>query len=304
MATSVIKPVKSAAWVRFRSWSRFEGFTTHLVMIVVLFVIFLPLIWIVSTSFKDRLEFATNSGSLIPKHLSLVNYQYLFTSLKNLPIYMRNSFILAFGTVIVQVFVSSLAGYSFARIQFRLRDVIFFGILVSMFIPRGGGLMALYELMNFLHLRNSILGLVLLFASNVTVPIFIMRQTFLAIPKEIEESAFIDGASWFQVFWRIAMPMAAGGTAVIATLSFIGVWSDFLVTYTLIDRDTQMTISVGVRKLLVIYQDAVSPRFRGQFAQEAADAAMLLVAALPVIIFYAVFQRWMMKGLMEGAVKF
>ena len=119
MATSVIKPAKPNRWVRFRSWARFEGLTTHMVMILVLFVIFLPLLWIISTSFKDRLEFATHSGSLWPRHFSLVNYQYLFTSLKNLPIYMRNSFILAFGTVIVQVFVSSLAGYAVVTIPVR-----------------------------------------------------------------------------------------------------------------------------------------------------------------------------------------
>jgi len=302
--TAPARRAQPSLWNRFRSWSRFEGLGTHLVMIVVLFVILLPLLWIIGTSFKDRLEFATNSGALIPRRWSLVNYQYMFSSVENLPIYMRNSFILAFGTVALQVFVSSLAGYAFARMQFRFRDAIFLGILISMFIPRGGGLMALYELMNFLHLRNSLFGLILLFSSSVTVPIFIMRQTFQAIPKEIEESAFIDGANWFQVFLRIAMPMAAGGTVVIATLSFIGVWSDFLITYTLIDKDLQMTISVGIRKLLVIYTDAISPKYRGQFAQEAADSTMLLFAAIPVIVFYAVFQRWMMKGLMEGAIKF
>jgi len=234
---------------------------------------------------------------------SLVNYQYLFTSLKNLPIYMRNGFVLAFGTAIVQVLVSSLAGYAFARMQSRFRDVILYSILVSLFVPRGGSLMALYELMNFLHLHNSIFGLILLCSSTVTVLSFIMRQTFRSLPKEIEECALIHGANWLQVFSRIAMPMAAGGTVVIAMPSLIGVWSDSLITYTLVDRDTQMTISVGVRKLLVICQGAVSPRFRGQFAQEAADSTMLLVAALPVIIFHAVFQRWMMKGLMERAVK-
>lgn len=295
----------SNAWMSFRRWARYEGLLAHIIMVVVLFVIFIPLLWLIGTSFKDRIEFATNSGSLIPRRISLVNYQYMFTAVENLPIYMRNSFILAFGTVAIQVFVSSLAGYAFARMEFRFRDLIFIAILVSMFIPRSGGLMALYELMTFLKLRNSLLGLILLFAAGVPVPIFIMRQTFLAIPKEIEESARIDGASWFQVFWRIALPLASGGMVVVATLSFIGVWSDFLVTYTLIDSDTQMTISVGIRKLLATsYESALSPKFRGKFAGEAADATMLLFAAFPVIVLYAVLQRWFMRGLTEGAVKF
>jgi N,N'-diacetylchitobiose transport system permease protein len=304
--TTATRATRSSRWAHFGRWASLEGLGSHIVMVIVLIIIFVPFIWMVGTTFKDRLTFATSSGSIIPPKFSLVNYEYMFTAVENLPIYMRNSFMLAFGTVALQVFVSCLAGYAFARMQFRYRDVIFVAILVSIFIPRSGGLMAIYELMNFLHLRNSILGLILLFASGVPTAIFIMRQTFSAIPRDIEESAFIDGAGWFQTFWRIALPLAAGGMVVIATLSFIGVWSDYLVTFTLIDKDTQMTISIGIRKLLVtgLYESALSPRFRSQFAGEAADATLLLTAGLPVIIFYALLQRWFMKGLMQGAVKF
>ncbi len=289
----------------FRVRLRRSNFVTHLIMIIVLFVIFIPLIWMISTSFKDRLEFATNTAGLIPRRFSLVNYQYMFTAIGELPIYMRNSFILAFGTSVLQVLVAALAGYGFARMRFRGRDLIFAALLVSMFIPRTGGLMALYELMTFLHLRNSLFGLILLFASGVPVPIFIMRQAFQALPKEIEEAALIDGASWLDVFWRIALPLATSGMVIVATLAFIGVWSDYLITYTMIDKDTQMTISVGIRKVLATsYQTNLSPLFRGKFAGEAADAAMLLFAAFPVVVFYAALQRWFMRGLTEGAVKF
>ncbi len=273
-------------------------------MLVVLFVIFVPVIWMISTSFKNRLEFSTNPAGLIPRSFSLVNYQYMFSAIEQLPIYMRNSFILAFGTAAVQVFVASLAGYAFARMHFRGRDLIFAAMLVSMFIPRSGGLMALYELMSFLKLRNSLFGLILLFASGIPIPIFIMRQAFLAIPKEIEEAALIDGANWFDVFRRIALPLATSGMVIVATLAFIGSWSDFLVTYTLIDQDDQMTISVGISKVLASsYETSLSPRFRGLFAGEAADAAMLLFSAFPVVVFYAALQRWFMRGLTEGAVK-
>ena len=292
-------------WARIRSWMRFEGFFTHIIMIVVLLIIFIPVIWLIGTTFKDRLEFATNSGSLIPSRWSLVNYQYMFTAVENLPIYMRNSFILAFGTTALQVFVSSLAGYAFARLKFRFRDLIFLLLIFSMFIPRANNLMSLYELFVFLKLRNTLIGLILLFSSGVIVPIFIMRQTFLSVPKELEEAALIDGANWFQVFWKVALPLASGGMVVIATLSFIGVWADYITTYTLVDRDEQMTISVGINKILATsYEAALSPRFRGQFAGEAADATALVFAALPVVVFYAALQRWFMKGLTEGAIKF
>lgn len=286
------------------AWLRRSELPLHLVMIAALFVTFLPIIWMISTSFKDREEFATNPAGLIPWNISLVNYEYMFTAVDNLPIYMQNSFILAIGTAVIQVFVASLAGYAFARMRFPGRDLIFIALLVSMFIPRSGGLMALYELMDFLNLRNSLFGLVLLFSANVPIAIFIMRGAFLAIPKEVEEAAIVDGASWFRVYRQIALPLAASAMVIVASLAFISAWSDYLITFTLIDQDNQMTISVGIQKVLAAsYQSALSPTFRGLFASEAADAAMLLFASLPVILFYALLQRWFMRGLTEGAVK-
>lgn len=278
----------------------------HVFMCLALIIIFVPILWMISTSFKDRLGFAESPASLIPSNPTLINYRYMLTAVENLPIYMRNSFTLAIGTAVLQVFVASLAGYAFARMQFRGKNVILTLLILSIFIPRSGGLMALYEMMAFLNLRNSLFGLILLFAANVPVPIFIMRQAFLSIPKEIEEAAILDGASWFRVYRQIALPLALGGMVIVATLAFISAWSDYLVTYTMIDLDSQMTISVGIQKVLASsYQSALTTaQFRGALTGETADAAMLLTATLPVVIFYALLQRWFMRGLTEGAVKF
>ena len=276
----------------------------HVALVAALIVIFVPLLWMLATSFKTRLDFARNTASLIPSEFTLANYEYMFTALENLPVYMRNSFMLAIGTALIQVFVASLAGYAFARMEFPGRNVIFLVLIVSMFVPRSGGLMALYELMSFLKLRNNLGGLILLFAANVPVAIFIMRQAFLAVPKEIEEAAIIDGDSWFGVYRRISLPLAIGGMVIVATLAFIQAWSDYLITYTMIDLDSEMTISVGIQKLLASsYQTALAPQFQGQLTGETADAAMLLFASLPVIVFYALLQRWFMRGLTQGAVK-
>ncbi len=307
VAVTQVPSYQEGRWPRFKAWARREGLGAHIVMVIVLFILLIPLTWMVGTSFKDIHEYAENSAGLFPRlgRWSLINYQFAISQMENLPIYMRNSFVLAFSVVGIQVFVASLAGYSFARMRFRYRDVIFYALLVSMFIPRSGGLMALYELMNWLHLRNKLLGLILYFSAQVPTAIFIMRQSFMAVPREIEESAFIDGANWFQTFWRIALPIASGGMIIIATLSFVAVWSDYLVTFTMIDKDTAMTMSVGIRKLLrMAYDMAVVPKFRGKFAGEASDTAVLMLAALPVIIFYALMQRWFMRGLTEGALKF
>lgn len=288
-------------------WLRRYDILPHAVLAVVMFIVLLPILWLISSSLKDAQQFYNHPSELLPRAISLVNYQYMFTAIQALPVYMTNSFILAFGVTAIQVFCASLAGYAFARMKFRGRDIIFLMIVISMFVPRGGGLMALYELMSFLKLRNSLLGMILLFGSHLPVPIFIMRQAFLSIPKEIEESAMIDGASRWQIFWRIALPLATSAMVIVATLAFVGVWSDFLVTFTMIDRDSQLTISVGIRKVLTSgYETATAnvPELRGQFASEAADAAMLLFSAFPVVLIYALLQRWFMKGITEGAIKF
>ncbi|HRJ44711.1 MAG TPA: carbohydrate ABC transporter permease, partial [Caldilineaceae bacterium] len=174
---------------RVAVWLRRYDVLPHAALVVVMFIVLLPILWLISSSLKDAQQFYNHPAELLPRAISLVNYQYMFTAIQALPVYMTNSFILAFGVTAIQVLCASLAGYAFARMTFRGRDVIFLIIVISMFVPRGGGLMALYELMNFLKLRNSLFGMILLFGSHLPVPIFIMRQAFLSIPREIEESA-------------------------------------------------------------------------------------------------------------------
>jgi len=243
--------------------------------------------------------------SLFVRQPTLANYQYMLTRMGNVPIYMRNSFIVSLGTVAVVCLTASLAGYAFARMEFRGRDLIFTLLLLSFFIPQSGGLMALYELMSFLKLRNSLIGLILLFSSSLTVPIFIMRQTFLNIPRELEESARIDGASWWQVFRHIAVPLGAPGVVVVAIITFVRVWGDFLVTLTMIDKDNLMTISIGVRKAATTGISAffAGSQFTGKFATYGADAALYLMAIVPVVLLWVLLQKWFIRGLAEGVLK-
>lgn len=278
---------------------------SYVPLVIVSMLILIPLIWMVSTSFKGRQEFYSATSSLVPLHPTLINYRYVLTQLRYLPIYLRNSFIVTVGAVAIVALLSSLAGYAFARMRFRGRDAIFLALVLSIFVPNVGGLMSLYELMSFLHLRNSLLGLILYFSSALPIPIFIMRQGFLAVPAELEEAALVDGAGWLRVFWSIALPVAFNALVLVMILTFVGVWGDFLTTFILVDQDAQMTISVGAQKVLVLpYATTITPGFAGLFTTEAANAAVLLLACAPVVVVYLVLQRWFMRGLTEGALKF
>jgi ABC-type glycerol-3-phosphate transport system permease component len=278
---------------------------SYVPLIVVGLLVLVPLIWMISTSFKGRQEFYSATATLVPLHPTLINYRYVLTQLGYLPIYLRNSFIVTFGAVIIVAVLSSLAAYAFARLRFRGRDFIFLALILSIFIPNVGGLMSLYELMSFLNLRNSLIGLILYFGSALPIPIFIMRQGFLAVPRELEEAALVDGAGWFRVFLSIALPVAFNALILVMILTFVAVWGDFLVTFILVDQDANMTISVGAQKVLVMpYATTITPGFAGLFTTEAANAAVLLLASAPVVLVYLVLQRWFMRGLTEGALKF
>jgi len=285
---------------------KFAQITFNLLLLATSFVILVPLIWAISSSFKGPDELYQAVPSLIPFQPTLANYEYMFEHLASFPIYMTNSFIVAFGTVFLVVLLSSLAGYAFARMEFRGRDLIFVFLILLLFVPRSGGLMALYELMAFLHLRNSLVGLILLFSAGLSTPVFIMRQTYLSMPRELEDAARIDGAGWLDVFRYVAVPLGIAGMVVVAIFTFVGVWGDFLVTLTMIDQDRWLTISVGIRKLLTT--GTVSPffagsQFTGKFATYGTDCALLLTSALPAVVIYIALQRWFVRGLTEGILK-
>ena len=228
------------------------------------------------------------------------NYIWVIGQMGQVPLYFRNSAIVAFGTVVLVVFMASMAGYAFARLRFRGRDLIFYSLVMVMFVPRAGGLMAAYELMQFLHLRDSLIGLILAFSGGLSVPIFIMRQAFMAIPTELEDAARIDGANRLQLFSRVAVPLTTGGMIIVALFSFIDVWGEFLFTITMIDRDKLFTMAVGV----AMHTTGGVTVQVGDVVSYGANAAVYLIAAYPVMLVFLIMQRYFMRGLMEGGLKF
>jgi multiple sugar transport system permease protein len=206
-----------------------------------------------------------------------------------------NSSLVTIGAVLLQVAVTSLAGYAFARLRFPGRDLIFFSMIMLTFVPRAGGLMAQYELMNFLNLRNNLFGLVLAFAAGVPIPIFIMRQTFINLPTAFEDAALIDGCNRFQAFLLVMLPMATGGMLVVGLFEFIRVWGEYLFTLTMIDQPTLYTLGIGIAMNFVGL--ALE---EGEFTSYGAEAAAHLLTSAPVLILFIIFQRMFVRGMMEG----
>ena len=297
MATLATSPVPSRARVSplTRLWQRRDAVFQRLAMWLMVAIFVLPIVWAVSSSFKTRIELYSTLPSLFPMDPTLANYQFAFQRMPAFFQQFTNSMLVSLGAVILQVSCASLAGYAFARLKFPGRDLLFYSMVMLIFVPRAGGLMAHYELMSFLGLRNSLFGLILAFSAGIAVPCFIMRQTFLNIPGVFEEAALIDGCNRWQAFWRIIAPMGTGGMVVVGLFEFIRVWGEFLFTLTMIDRRELFTLGIGI-----VMAWADSNLLEGEFTTYGTQCAGYLLYAAPVIIFYIALQKWFIRGLTEG----
>jgi multiple sugar transport system permease protein len=282
MATLATTPTRAPSRVLSKVWYRREDLLLRIGMWTLVAIMLLPIVWAVSSSFKTRIELYSTLPSLFPANPTLANYQFAFQRMPAFFQQFGNSLFVSIGAVILQVFCASLAGYAFARLKFPGRDLLFYSMVMLIFVPRAGGLMAQYELMSFLGLRNSL-------------PCFIMRQTFLNIPSVFEEAALIDGCNRWQAFWRIIAPMGTGGMVVVGLFEFIRVWGEFLFTLTMIDRRELFTLGIGI-----VMARADSNVLEGEFTTYGTQCAAYLMYAAPVLLFYIALQKWFIRGLTEG----
>jgi putative chitobiose transport system permease protein len=273
----------------------------NLSLLFIVIICLLPFLWSVSSSLKGRDELFQTLPSLFPRQPTLGNYQWIFTrrDMSMIPLNMFNSFKVTLLAVLIQTSLATMSGYAFARLNFKGRDLMFYSLILLLFVPRAGGLMAVYELMNSLGLRNSHFGLALLFSSAMSTAVFIMRQTFLNVPRELEESAIIEGANTWQVFLHVAVPLAKGGMVVVALFEFLFVWGEYLMTRTLIDFPELQTLSVAVSKIsgwAALFTSSA-------FSTYGAEAAAHVVAMAPVLLIFILMQKWFIRGLTEGILK-
>lgn len=287
------------------SW---QNLIIYILSFVLILVVVFPMAWMVGASFKGFREVYQQPRTIIPRDPIMENYTFLFEKVPSFPSQVLNSFIVTFGSVALTALLATMMGYGFARIEFRGRELLFYTVIVSMFIPRSGGLMAQYELMAFLNLRDSFIGLILAFAAGLPVSMFIMRQAFLYIPQELEDAAVVDGCSTIQVFFRIALPMCTSALIVVCILKFVQVWGNYLFVLTMVDSQDKFTAAVGVaivRSFVSVTETtAASAEGSAPIAPYGVLAAAACVTMMPVVLLYIGLQKWFVRGLTEGILKF
>jgi len=261
----------------------------HLFLISVAVTCLYPLLWMVSSSLKSQ-ETVFNL-SLIPRPLHLENYVLAWKE-GGFGRNFINSIFYTVSVVFGIVIVSSMAAYAFARLRFPGRNIIFFVFMAAMMIPIPGSFVALYVLLNKLHLRNTPLGYILCMINvGLSTSIFLLKTFFDKMPKELEDAARIDGCSKLGIWWHVALPLAKPVLAVVVVFNALNVWNEYILALIIFDSRKYMPLQVALQT------------FQGEFVTNyPLLMAGLTITALPIILVYLLMQKYIIKGVTAGAI--
>ena len=264
----------------------------YLTLILIAISMLYPFFAMVNLSFVNNNEIFSHAGRLIHPNLTLANYKNVFSEIP-LSTYFLNSLIVASAATVGQVIFSALAGYAFARMQFKFRDALFLLILITMLIPPQVNIIPLFFLMRELHLIDTYQALIwpALFGG---FGIFLMRQYFLGLPKDLEESARIDGCNLFQTFFKIALPLALPTVATLAIFTFVTNWNSFMWPLIVTNSESMRTLPVG----LAIYKGS----FR-EITQWGELLACSVICTIPVIGVFLLGKKYFISDILQGGVK-
>lgn len=269
-------------------WKRLS---IYIVLIAIAFAMLLPLIWLVSTAFKSPTEDIFQfPPQLIPAQPTGQNFVKVWQS-EPFGQYLLNSSLVAVLTVALNLLFCSLAAYPLARLEFRGRELIFSLIVSTILIPFQIVMIPLYILAVQLGLRNTYLGLIFPAIASA-FGIFLLRQAFQGVPKELEEAARMDGCSELGIWWFVMMPSIRPALVTLAIFVFIGSWSDFLWPLIILDRPEYYTLPLGVAKLA------------GAFSLDwRLIAAGSVISIAPILLFFILMQRYIVPTESGSGVK-
>jgi multiple sugar transport system permease protein len=274
---------------------------TYTAMFTIAALFFIPFLWSVSTSFRTIAD-TVQGFSLLPKHWTTIGYHEVFYKY-HFGRYTMNSAIIAGAVTISNLFLASLGGYAFARLKFPGRELLFMLVLGTLMIPDQLRLVPIYQMLvnmvpswlghvgwhdaSFVN-RNGVILINLVTASSL----FLMRQYFLTIPRDLEEAAKLDGAGYFKTYWRVMLPLAGPALAAVAILTFQGSWNGLFWPAVLLQDESQHTIPLG----LAFFQQVFTTLWPQLMAAS-------VTAILPILVLFALFQRYFVAGVAASGVK-
>jgi multiple sugar transport system permease protein len=260
-------------------------------VLVVFGVVFLfPFVWMVFTSLKPEKDIVTFPPTLFPHHWTFANYTQIWSFIP-LPTYFVNTLLFAGTVTIVSLVFDSMSAYAFARLEFRGKNVLFILVLVALMIPLQVTMVPLYIILQHLGWINTFQGMIIPRATNA-FGIFMMRQFFLGLPRELDEAARIDGCSELRIFWRIILPLSRPALASLAVFHFMYNWNDFLWPFIVTTSNNMRTLPAG---LAMFMGDHVV-----QYGILTAGATL---AMLPLVVAFLFAQKYFIRGLAFTGLK-
>ncbi|EOT39149.1 carbohydrate ABC transporter permease [Enterococcus columbae] len=265
-----------------------------IILAIVCLVWIFPLVWAVLTSFKSDIEIQKVGFSLFPKHWTIENYTKLLFGNDSSPVlsWFINSLIISLSHTVLVLFIVSFAAYGYTRLTFKGRDLLFSILLGTMMFPSVMNLIPNFKIVDTLGWTNTFLAVIVPGAAGV-YNIFLVRQFILGIPKELDESAVVDGANEFQIFYYIILPLIRPVLTVVALFSFTGSWNDFLWPSIVISDIDKLPITPGLQLL------------QGQYlTYPGIGTAGALLALIPTFILYLIAQKSFMESMsLQSGIK-
>jgi multiple sugar transport system permease protein len=256
------------------------------------FLLMIPFLYMVSTSFKPNTVVLEIPPQLVPHHPTTANYTAAWTS-NRFGRYFLNSLVVALATTALALLLSSMMAYAFARFRFPGRRVLFALVLVGLMVPAMMLLIPQFLLAKQLLLLNSLWGLVVFYTGgNLALNTFLLRSFFQDIPTELEEAMVVDGAGPWTRYWRLILPLSRPALAVVSIFTFLASWDEFTWALTTINDPGKYTLPIAI----ALFQGQHSTSWGLVFAAST-------IAVLPAIAIFVVFQRQFVSGLATGALK-
>lgn len=263
---------------------------SRIVIWIVLIMVLFPALWIVMASFSKGDSFFMTS--LVPKQLSVENYVSLFRE-TDFALWVFNSLKLCLIVAVIQLVLTSLSAYAFSRLRFPGRTKGLMALLVLQVFPNSMALAGYYVLIYKFGLADNFLAIILVLAAGSAFNIWLLKSYMDGIPKELDEAAFVDGAGHFTTFFRIVLPLATPELVVIFLFSFIGTYSEYVISSVFLQSPGNFTLAIGL-------QSFITNQFAAHWTLFAAAAVL---ASLPIMLIFMMLQKYIQNGLTAGGVK-
>lgn len=272
--------------------SKFYRFLAQFALITGAVSMLLPFVYMICLSFMTDKQIFSGTVNFLPSPFTSQNYTYVVNN-SDILRYFFNSMLVAIATTFGQVIIASMAGYAFSRFSFKYKEILFFLIIVSMMIPPQVNIVPLFFIMKQFHWIDTYWALIVpgLFGG---FGVFMMRQWFKSMPEDMEASAKIDGCNAFQVFYKIALPLALPAVMTLAIFTFITTWNSFMWPLIVTNSETLRTLPLGLAD------------FKGSF-REVTDwgalTAYSVICSIPVIVVFLLGRKYFINDILSGGIK-